>query len=42
MNEKRIEQIIQIAAIALLVAGCLLVLKPFIAAIVSADSGNSG
>ena len=36
MSEKRIEQIIQIAAIALLVAGCLLVLKPFIAAIISA------
>jgi len=36
MNEKRIEQIIQIAAVVLLVAGCLLVLKPFLGAILSA------
>ena len=36
MAEKRIEQIIQIAAIAVLVVGCLMVLKPFLAAILSA------
>lgn len=36
MNEKRIEQIIQIVAISLLVVGCLLVLKPFLGAILSA------
>ena len=34
--EKRIEQIIQIAAIAVLVIGCLMVLRPFLAAILSA------
>ena len=36
MNEKRIEQIIQIATITVLVIGCLMVLKPFLAAILSA------
>jgi len=34
--ERRIEQIIQIAAIAVLVIGCLMVLRPFLAAILSA------
>ena len=34
--EKRIEQIIQIVAITVLVIGCLMVLKPFLAAILSA------
>ena len=34
--EKRFEQIIQVAAIALLVIGCLMVLRPFLAAILSA------
>jgi len=36
MNEKRIEQIIQIATITVLVIGCLMVLRPFLAAILSA------
>ncbi len=34
--DKRIEQIIQVAAIAVLVIGCLMVLRPFLAAILSA------
>ena len=34
--EKRIEQIVQIVAIALLVVGCLLVLRPFVTALLSA------
>lgn len=34
--EKRIEQVIQISAIILLVVGCLLVLKPFLGAILAA------
>jgi predicted PurR-regulated permease PerM len=34
--EKRIEQIIQVAAIAMLVIGCLMVLRPFLAAVLSA------
>jgi len=34
--EKRIEQIIQVVAIAVLVIGCLMVLKPFLAGILSA------
>lgn len=34
--EKRVEQIAQIAAIALLVIGCLLVLQPFVTALLSA------
>ena len=34
--EKRIEQIVQIAAIVLLVVGCLVVLKPFLGAILAA------
>jgi len=34
--EKRFEQIIQVAAIAVLVIGCLMVLRPFLAAILSA------
>src|SRR5262245_17181902 len=34
--DKRIEQIIRIAAITLLVIGCLLVLRPFLAGILSA------
>jgi predicted PurR-regulated permease PerM len=34
--DKRIEQVIQIAAIAVLVIGCLMVLRPFLAAILSA------
>lgn len=34
--EKRIEQIIQVAAITVLVIGCLMVLRPFLAAILSA------
>ncbi|MBI1965307.1 MAG: AI-2E family transporter [Betaproteobacteria bacterium] len=34
--EKRIEQIIQVAAVAVLVIGCLMVLRPFLAAILSA------
>ena len=34
--DKRIEQIFQLAAIAVLVIGCLMVLKPFIAALLSA------
>jgi len=34
--EKRIEQIIKIAAIAVLVIGCLMVLRPFLAAVLSA------
>jgi predicted PurR-regulated permease PerM len=36
MNEKRIEQIIQFTAIVVLVVGCLMVLRPFLAAILSA------
>jgi predicted PurR-regulated permease PerM len=36
MPEKRIEQIIRIAAVTVLVIGCLMVLKPFLAAILSA------
>lgn len=36
MMEKRIEQIAQIAAISLLVIGCLLVLQPFVTALLSA------
>lgn len=36
MAERRIEQIIQIAAIALIAVGCLMVLQPFLAAILSA------
>jgi len=36
MAEKRIEQIIQISAIVVLVIGCLMVLRPFLAAILSA------
>jgi predicted PurR-regulated permease PerM len=36
MAEKRIEQLIQVTAIAVLVVGCLMVLKPFLAAILSA------
>ena len=36
MIEKRIEQIIQIAAITLLVIGCLMVMRPFLAAVLSA------
>jgi predicted PurR-regulated permease PerM len=34
--DKRLEQIIQVSAIALLVIGCLLVLRPFVAAILTA------
>ena len=34
--DKRIEQIFQLAAIAVLVIGCLMVLRPFLAAILSA------
>ncbi len=34
--EKRVEQILQIVAIALLVIGCLLVLRPFVTALLSA------
>ena len=34
--EKRVEQIAQLAAVALLVAGCLLVLRPFVTAMLSA------
>ncbi len=34
--EKRIEQIIQVVAVTVLVIGCLMVLKPFLAAILSA------
>ena len=36
VTEKRIEQVIQIAAIVLLVVGCLLVLRPFLGAILAA------
>lgn len=36
MPEKRIEQIIQVAAIVVLVAGCFMVLRPFLAAILMA------
>jgi predicted PurR-regulated permease PerM len=36
MPEKRLEQIFQVAAIAVLVVGCFMVLRPFIAAILSA------
>ncbi len=36
MPERRIEQVIQIAAIVMLVVGCLMVLRPFLAAILSA------
>lgn len=36
MAEKRIEQVIRIAAIVVLVIGCLMVLRPFLAAILSA------
>ena len=36
MPEKRIEQIIQVASITVLVVGCLMVLKPFLAAILCA------
>lgn len=36
MIEKRIEQIVQMAAIALLVVGCLLVLQPFVTALLCA------
>src|SRR5436190_17803509 len=34
--EKRFEQIIQVVAIALLVIGCLMVMRPFLAAVLSA------
>jgi predicted PurR-regulated permease PerM len=36
LTEKRIEQVIQISAIVLLVLGCLLVLRPFVGAILAA------
>jgi predicted PurR-regulated permease PerM len=36
LTEKRIEQVIQISAIVLLVLGCLLVLRPFLGAILAA------
>jgi len=36
VTEKRVEQFVQIAAIVLLVAGCLAVLQPFLAAILAA------
>ena len=36
MMDKRVEQVIRIAAIAMLVIGCLMVLRPFLAAILSA------
>ena len=36
MNEKRIEQVIQVTAIVVLVVGCLMVLRPFLAGILSA------
>jgi predicted PurR-regulated permease PerM len=36
MEDKRIEQIVRLAAIALLALGCLLVLRPFLAAILTA------
>jgi predicted PurR-regulated permease PerM len=35
-TEKRIEQVVQVAAIVLLVVGCLVVLKPFLGAILAA------
>jgi predicted PurR-regulated permease PerM len=37
MPEKRIEQIFQVAAIVILVVGCFMVLRPFLAAILSAS-----
>jgi predicted PurR-regulated permease PerM len=36
VTEKRVEQVVQIATIVLLVVGCLLVLQPFLAAILAA------
>ena len=36
VSEKRIEQVVQVSAIVLLVVGCLLVLKPFLGAILAA------
>ena len=35
-NEKRIEQVVQVSAIVLLVVGCMVVLKPFLGAILAA------
>src|SRR5262245_21986343 len=36
VSEKRIEQVVQVSAIVLLVVGCLIVLKPFLGAILAA------
>ncbi|MGH8623101.1 MAG: AI-2E family transporter [Burkholderiales bacterium] len=36
VSEKRVEQVVQIAAIVLLVVGCLLVLRPFLGALLAA------
>ena len=36
VTEKRVEQIVQVSAIVLLVVGCLLVLQPFLGALLAA------